>query len=86
MREYFEKQFEGRPPITEEDLSKLESTPEYDEYKVGDQILVFMEQQVENDQVILNVKIVTERTLDRLKSNYKFIRMGTESIPVLEKK
>lgn len=86
MREYFEKQFEGRPTITEEDLSKLESTPEYDEYKVGDQILVFMEQQVENDQVILNVKIVTERTLDRLKSNYKFIRMGTESIPVLEKK
>jgi hypothetical protein len=86
MIEYFEKQLEGRRTITKDDLENLQSTPLYDKYKIGDRILVFMDQNLNNNEILFDVKIVIERTIDKLEKDYKFVRMGTNSIPVLEKK
>lgn len=80
MRKYFDEQMQvSNIIITTETFSKLKGSPVYGEYQVGDQICLFMEQIINNDNtepsVQLKLKTVKVIDLDNLKNDYNFDRM-----------
>lgn len=95
MREHFEAQLNSKDikPITESNLEKLKGRPYYGEYEVGDFLLMFMEQirkpsdiPIYDEEITLHLYTVVERNLDKLSKEFDFVRMATNSIPVLEKR
>jgi len=90
MKEHFKEQLKNSKPLTKEILDKLKGRSIYSEYRVGDNILWFMEQEIENElkdlpEVNMKMWSVTERELDLLEKDYQLIRQH-ESIPIMEKK
>jgi hypothetical protein len=95
MIEYFEKQLnsKGKKPIAESDLKKLKGRSYYGKYEAGDLFLMFMEQirkpsdkPIYDEEITLRLYTVVDRDLDKLSEEFEFVRMATNSIPVLEKK
>ena len=93
LEKHFEKQLKSAEEITEENLSKLKGKSLYSNYKTGDIFLVFFSQEITEDKssdmepfINLSLKTITKRELDKLDDEYKFVRMASESIPVLEQK
>lgn len=92
MKKYFKKQLKNCKLISKELLLKLEGKSLYSNYKIDDKIVYFLFQELgeikqpyTEPSISLSVKSIVERELDKLKNNYKFIRMGKD-FPVLEMK
>lgn len=93
MKKYFEEQlaFEDSLPLTKEKLEKLKGKSLYSEYKEGDTIVAFLEQEFGDIEppytepaINLTLRMVADRELDKLKEDFKFIRMS-QVFPVLER-
>lgn len=91
MKKYFESQLENIKPLIEDDIKKLKGKSYYSEYKEGDVIGVFLEQSVvvkestdDITKIKMELRMVVEREFDKLKSDFKFIRMAKQ-YPVLER-
>lgn len=92
MRKYFLKQLEKSKLITKENLSQLKGKPIYNDYRIGDKVLYFLNQEFmkarnpdEIDGIILKLELIVEGDLDLLKEDFKFIRVNND-IPVLERR
>lgn len=99
MKEYFEEQLKDSKTITKELLPKLKGKFIYNKYQIGDKILVFLEQEIGDidipespiytqPTIIFNMRMITERELDKLNEDFIFIRMFKKmpsSIPILER-
>lgn len=92
MRKYFLKQLEKSKPLTEEKISQLKGKTIYSDYRVGDKMLYFFNQEFmgarnpdEIDGIILKIELIVEGDLDLLKEDFKFIKVNND-IPVLERR
>jgi len=92
MKKHFSEQLKGKKVITKELLKDLKGRSLYSDYQEGDKILSFIEQETgeidpsyTEPSIILNVRIILERELDRLEEDFIFIRM-TRFLPVLKRR
>ena len=96
MREYFEEQLKSAPVITQEKLDKLQGKGYYDEYKVGDVMLWFLEQEIgeiipphTDPEINLTMRTVTKRNLKKLEQDFQPVKdrpVNSSMFPVLERK
>ena len=95
MKEHFKEQSNSdkRVPLTEEKLAELKGKSLYGEYKVGDVLFWFLEQELGNadppytePSITLTLRSVVEKDFDRLAEDFNFIRIAGEMFPVLERK
>jgi hypothetical protein len=91
MRKYFEEQLKFSEPIKAEVLSELKGRSLYSDYKEGDMVVRFLEQEIgevkppyTEPSVSFSLKTIVERELDKLEKDYFFIRMS-KLFPVLER-
>lgn len=85
MREHFLEQLEKHEPITKERISQLKGKSFYSDYRVGDKMFYFLSQEFVNiNKIKLVLRTITERELDLLKEDFKFIRISN-NIPIFER-
>ena len=92
MKEHFEEQLKTCKPITEKILTELKGKSLYSDYEVNDKVVSFLYQKIgeieppyTEPSITLSLKTIVERELDKLKNDYKFIRMS-KIFPVLERR
>lgn len=89
MKEHFQKQLEESKPITEDKLKELKGECVYDDYRVGDIILYFIERAdkptVPPSSINLTLRIVALRNLDKLDKDFMLIE-ERDTFPVLERR
>lgn len=93
MKQYFEKQIENNPTITEEILEKLHAKADdfNDPYQVGDKVVYFIEEVVTRKsdikkEISLYMVQIRAANIDRLAEKYEFFRWATDAIPCFVKK
>jgi len=74
-------------PITKEILDKLEGNTLYSDYKIGDEIFVFMELSPSPDSHEINLVLhtITEKDFELFGEDYEFVEMKTP-FPIFEKR
>ena len=86
MKEYFEKQLLLNEPITKEQVKKLEGRRLYGEYKEGDVLLYFLDQdEVDSGHIKLQFKTFAYHDLLQLEKDYKVVAIK-ERWPVLTRR
>lgn len=93
MKEYFKEQFENEnlKPISKEILKKLKGSSYYSEYQEDDIVVAFMKQEFRKAEppytepsINMQLQMIAERDIDKLKNDFKYIGMSTK-YPVLER-
>jgi hypothetical protein len=92
MKEHFKEQLKTCNPISEEILPELKGKSIYSDYEIDDKVVSFLCQELgENEppytvpSITLILQTITERELDKLENDYKFIRMS-KIFPVLQRR